>query len=123
MRKPERRRAPRPPAGTSPRTPLSDGCRCAAQRRRSPARRASAVEFEVRMTLQELLSAGQLSEAIAAQSAALRARPADLDARWRLAVLLCFAGELDRASLQLDALTAQNAEFGMGCAVYRTLLL
>ena len=49
------------------------------------------------MTLQELLSAGRLSDAIAARSSSLRSQPGDLDARWELAVLLCFAGELDRA--------------------------
>lgn len=75
------------------------------------------------MTLQELLSAGRLNDAIAARSSFLRSQPADLDARWELAVLLCFAGELDRAVLQLDALTRQNADLGMSLAVYRTLLV
>jgi type VI secretion system protein ImpE len=75
------------------------------------------------MTLQELLAAGRLSDAIAARSSSLRSKPDDLDARWELAVLLCFAGELDRAVLQLDALARQNAEMGMGIAPYRTLLV
>jgi type VI secretion system protein ImpE len=75
------------------------------------------------MTLQELLSAGRLSDAIAARSSSLRSKPSDLDARWELAVLLCFAGELDRAVMQLDALASQNAEMGMGVTPYRTLLV
>ena len=75
------------------------------------------------MTLQELLSAGRLADAIAARSSSLRSQPGDLDARWELAVLLCFAGELDRAVLQLDALARQDAEFGMAVTVYRTLLV
>jgi type VI secretion system protein ImpE len=75
------------------------------------------------MTLQELLSVGRLSDAIAERSSVLRSQPGDLDARWELAVLLCFAGELDRAVLQLDALTRQDAELGMALTVYRTLLV
>src|SRR5262245_20843112 len=75
------------------------------------------------MTLQELLSAGRLTDAIAARSSSLRSQPADLQARWELAVLLCFAGELDRAVLQLDALARQDADLGMRLAVYRTLLV
>jgi type VI secretion system protein ImpE len=74
------------------------------------------------MTPRELLAAGDFGAAVAAQSALLRAKPTDLDARWFLFVLLCFAGELDRAILQLDMLTEQNAEFGMGSVVYRSLV-
>lgn len=75
------------------------------------------------MSLQELLSAGRLSDAIAARSSSLRSQPGDSDARWELAVLLCFAGELDRAVLQLDALARQDAQLGMAVTVYRTLLV
>lgn len=74
------------------------------------------------MTPKELLAAGELSAAVAGQSALLRAKPTDLDARWLLFVMLCWAGELDRAILQLDMLTEQNAEFGMGSVVYRSLV-
>ncbi len=75
------------------------------------------------MILQELLSAGRLSDAVAARSSSLRSQPGDLDARWELAVLLGFAGELDRAVLQLDALARLDADFGMAVAIYRTLLV
>ena len=75
------------------------------------------------MTPQELFAAGELVQAIAGQNAVVRSRPTDLDARWLLFVLLCYAGELDRAVLQLDALAQQNAEFGMGVQIYRSLLL
>jgi uncharacterized protein (DUF58 family) len=60
------------------------------------------------MSPQELLAAGEIAEAISAQSAVLRARPTDRDARWFLFVLLCYAGEHDRAILQLDTLTQQD---------------
>ena len=74
------------------------------------------------MTPKELLASGELSAAVAAQGALLRAKPTDLDARWLLFVMLCWAVELDRAILQLDMLTEQNAEFGMGSVVYRSLV-
>jgi type VI secretion system protein ImpE len=74
------------------------------------------------MTPRELLAAGELSAAVAAQGALLRAKPTDQDGRWFLFVLLCWAGELDRAILQLDMLAEQNAEFGMGSTVYRSLV-
>jgi protein involved in temperature-dependent protein secretion len=37
-------------------------------------------------------------------------------------VLLCFAGELDRAAAQLDTLALQNPELAVGTAHYRALL-
>lgn len=75
------------------------------------------------MSPQELLAAGEIAQAISAQSAVLRARPTDRDARWFLFVLLCYAGEHDRAILQLDTLTQQDAAFGMGSVVYRSLVV
>ena len=75
------------------------------------------------MTPQELLAAGEIAQAISAQSGVLRARPTDRDARWFLFVLLCYAGEHDRAMLQLDTLAQQDAEFGMGSVVYRSLVV
>jgi len=75
------------------------------------------------MTPEKLLATGEIAQAISAQAAVLRARPTDRDARWFLFVLLCYAGELDRAILQLDTLAQQDAEFGMGSVVYRSLVI
>src|SRR5258705_12065222 len=75
------------------------------------------------MTVQELLSAGRLGDAVAAQTALVRATPTDADARFELTVLLCFAGELDRATAQLDTLAVQDPELGMGSTHYRSLLV
>jgi len=75
------------------------------------------------MTVQELLSAGRLGDAVAAQTALVRAKPTDADARFELTVLLCFAGELDRATAQLDTLAVQDPELGMGSTHYRSLLV
>src|SRR5215475_11658393 len=74
------------------------------------------------MTVSELLSAAKLGDAVAAQSAAVRARPGDVDARVELMVLLCFAGELDRAAAQLDTLALQSPELAVGVAHTRALI-
>jgi type VI secretion system protein ImpE len=74
------------------------------------------------MTVQELLAAGRLGDAVAAQTALVRAKPTDADARFELTVLLCFAGELDRAAAQLDTLGVQNPELALGTSHYRALL-
>ncbi len=75
------------------------------------------------MTPEELLAAGEIAQAISAQGALLRARPTDRDARWLLFVLLCYAGEHDRAILQLDTIAQQHPDLGMGSVVYRSLVV
>lgn len=52
----------------------------------------------------EHLKAGRLAAATAAAQAAVKAKPADLEARWLLAELLVLGGDLDRADQQLDTL-------------------
>lgn len=47
--------------------------------------------------------AGDLAGALAAATAAVKAKPADADARWLLAELMLFAGEAERADRMLDA--------------------
>ena len=75
------------------------------------------------MAAQELLSAGRLGDAVAEQTALVRAKPTDADARFELAVLLCFAGELDRATAQLDTLALQKPELAVGTSHYRALIV
>ncbi len=75
------------------------------------------------MNPNELIASGNLVEAIAAQSAEVKAHPVDLDARYQLSVLLCFAGDLDRASIQLNTIGAQDQELGMASAIYRSLIV
>ncbi len=74
------------------------------------------------MTVQELLLGGRLAEAIAAQTAAVKARPLDADGRYLLFALLGFAGEWDRAAKQLDALGRQDPKLEAGARIYRNLL-
>jgi type VI secretion system protein ImpE len=58
---------------------------------------------------QALFRSGRLGEAIAAQTAAVRAAPGEVDKRWFLAELLCFAGERERADRMLDIIGSQTA--------------
>lgn len=51
----------------------------------------------------DAFKAGDLAGALAAATAAVKAKPADADARWLLAELMLFAGEAERADKMLDA--------------------
>lgn len=68
-------------------------------------------------TSEELFRDGKLRDAIAAQTAAVRAAPADVNRRWFLVELLCFGEEWDRSDQLLD-IVASQAE-GMAPAVLR----
>ncbi len=54
-------------------------------------------------TAGDAFRAGDLTGALAAATAAVKAAPADADARWLLAELMLFAGEAERADKMLDA--------------------
>jgi type VI secretion system protein ImpE len=75
------------------------------------------MEAAVPATSEELFRDGKLRDAIAAQTAAVRAAPADTNRRWFLVELLCFAEEWDRGDQLLDIISTQ-AE-GMAAAVLR----
>jgi type VI secretion system protein ImpE len=74
------------------------------------------------MTAEELFHTGRLTEAIQAQNQQVKSRPADQDARYLLFVLLCFAGDLERAERQLDVMANQDDKMKSGGLVYRSLL-
>ncbi|HEX4000836.1 MAG TPA: type VI secretion system accessory protein TagJ [Pirellulales bacterium] len=74
------------------------------------------------MTASELFQAGKLDEAIAAQTAQVKASPGDQAKRLFLFELLAFAGELDRARRQIDALQYEELELQAATADYRKLL-
>ena len=75
------------------------------------------------MNARELFEKGRLSDAIEAQNAVVKANPSDLDARYALSVFLCFAGNLDRAFLQLNTMGKQDAELAMATNIYRNQLI
>jgi type VI secretion system protein ImpE len=74
-------------------------------------------------TAQELFDAARLSDAIKVQTEAVRAYPSRPEERSVLFALLCFAGDLERASRQLEALgLGQGPTVEMRTSVYRSLL-
>jgi type VI secretion system protein ImpE len=65
---------------------------------------------------------GNLPDALKAAADEVKARPADTGPRWFLTELLCYAGDLDRADKQLEALFAQDPKAAMNVSLFRQLL-
>jgi type VI secretion system protein ImpE len=74
------------------------------------------------MNATELYRAGRLRDAIDAQVQEVRSNPADQGKRLFLFELLAFAGELDRARRQIDAIKYDEAERDAAITTYRLLL-
>jgi type VI secretion system protein ImpE len=74
------------------------------------------------MNASALFKAGKLQEAIAAQTQQVRDDPADQSKRLFLFELLAFAGDLDRARRQIDALNYEEPDLQMAALGYRQLL-
>ncbi len=74
------------------------------------------------MNAKECYEAGQLADAVAAAGAEVKAHPTDASRRGFLCELLCFAGDLERADKQLDAMGTQDPEVMVGVAEFRQLL-
>jgi type VI secretion system protein ImpE len=70
----------------------------------------------------ELYKAGRLREAIEDQILAVKAAPADQAKRLFLFELLVFAGDLERARRQIEAVEYKDADLDAATSVYRTLL-
>ena len=74
------------------------------------------------MTVQQLLQAGQLDEAVRALSAEVRDNPEDTKRRTFLFELLCFSGDFSRAEKHLDILSQGNRQTEMGALLYHAAL-
>ena len=74
------------------------------------------------MTPTELYQAGRLREAIDAQVAEVKANPTDQARRAFLFELLAFAGDLDRATRQVDAAHYDQPDLVMASLGYRKLM-
>ena len=74
------------------------------------------------MDANQLYKAGKLAEAIDAQIAVVKANPIEPGKRLFLFELLCFAGELDRAQKQIEAIPHDEPEIGLALMDYRKLL-
>jgi type VI secretion system protein ImpE len=73
-------------------------------------------------TAREHYEAGDLKQAVTAALEDVRNHPEDVNRRGLLAELLCFAGELDRADRQLDALGHQDPAVSVGVGLFRHLI-
>ncbi|MDX6711313.1 MAG: type secretion system protein ImpE [Blastocatellia bacterium] len=69
-----------------------------------------------------LFDAGQLSEAIAALTQAVKGNPGDTRLRTFLFELLCFAGDWERAGRQLDVIGHQGTSAEVGVQVYHNCI-
>jgi len=74
------------------------------------------------MDAQDLFSAGKLTEAIAAALEYVRNKPADVNARFFLAELLCFDAAWERADKQLDVMMQQASEPNLFAILFRQLM-
>lgn len=74
------------------------------------------------MDAKSLYQEGKLSEAIAALNAEVRDRPTDVQRRTFLFELLCFAGDYERATKQLDVLARSDPEATLGIMAYGRIL-
>ncbi len=74
------------------------------------------------MNARELFDAGKLNDAIAAALEDVKKAPTDTGKRGFLAELLCFAGDLERADKQLDALGHQDPQVMVGVSLFRQLI-
>jgi type VI secretion system protein ImpE len=74
------------------------------------------------MNATELFKAGRLQQAIDAQIQTVKNKPADQAARVFLYELTCFAGDLDRAQRQIEAVKYDDVERDTGTQTYRRLL-
>jgi type VI secretion system protein ImpE len=70
-------------------------------------------------TVQELIDAGELKDALQQLTGEVKANPTDQRRRTLLFELLCFCGEWARADHHLDALAQQSAQIDVGAQVYR----
>jgi type VI secretion system protein ImpE len=74
------------------------------------------------MNPSELFKAGKLQEATAAQLQEVKNKPGDQGKRLFLFELLAFAGDLERARRQIDAVTYEDPDLETAAAAYRKLI-
>lgn len=74
------------------------------------------------MSAHQRYQAGDLAGAVAEAVEEVKRNPTDPDRRGLLCEFLAFAGELDRADAQLDALSHQSPEIALGVSLLRQLV-
>jgi type VI secretion system protein ImpE len=74
------------------------------------------------MNAHQLYETGNLHDAITAMNAEVKQHPADVSRRGFLSELLCFAGDLERADLQVDVMGQQDPSAMIGIGLFRHLV-
>jgi type VI secretion system protein ImpE len=74
------------------------------------------------MNAHDLYRTGKLDEAVTAALEHVKRHPVDSGMRTFLCELLCFAGDLERAERQLDALGEQDPDIVIAISVFRQLI-
>jgi type VI secretion system protein ImpE len=73
------------------------------------------------MSTSQALKEGRLSDAVAAATAAVKAKPTDLEARFLLCEILAFTGDWPRVHKHLDALIQQHANMAHAIVAFRKI--
>ncbi|KAA5604540.1 tetratricopeptide repeat protein [Roseospira marina] len=73
-------------------------------------------------TATDLFQSGDLDGAIAALTAVVKSSPTDVQARARLAEMLCFTGEIDRADKMMEVVGKQDTDHAVGIALFRRVM-
>ncbi len=73
-------------------------------------------------TATDLFQSGDLDGAVEALTADVKAHPNDVQARGRLAEMLCFRGEFDRADRMMEVMALQDEQHAAGIGVFRRVL-
>lgn len=74
------------------------------------------------MNSRENYQAGKLADAIQAATDEVKREPTNTEGRGRLAELLCFAGEIERADKQIETIGMQDAKAQLWSSLFRQLL-
>lgn len=74
------------------------------------------------LNARQYFEAGQLQDAIKAMNNEVKSHPADTQRRGFLCELLCIAGNLERADLQLDTISTQDTQAATAVALWRQLI-
>ena len=78
--------------------------------------------MKVEREVTRLLDADAIDEAIIVMNGEVRSNPTDVDRRARLAELLCFAGNFERADTILDSIAGLDPATSVGVALFRQLV-
>src|SRR4051794_2653699 len=75
-----------------------------------------------KLSAKDLFKTGKLKEAVALATEGVKAAPAEVERRWLLCELLCFAGDFQRADVQMETIQQQAPQGAPGISLFRQLI-